>query len=177
MLPGLMQRHPLCLTSTRGLATHAALGPPVNSIDKPYYLKAPSYSHYRLIPDKSSPSAPADGHITRIADVECLYTSSSLAHQVERSSSVPATPTTSHCRFSAFSDNFVHWHEYPNQNQAVTCPNSLRMPVSWHPATSLDHCSSLSSDEDESCHLGLTSCLPAYSNTPNLHVVPPSLSL
>jgi hypothetical protein len=25
-----------------------------------------------LIPDKSSPSAPADGHITRIADVECL---------------------------------------------------------------------------------------------------------
>lgn len=129
MLPGLMQRHPLCLTSTRRLATHA-LGPPVNSIEKTYYLKAPSYSHCRLIPDKSSPSAPADGHITRIADVECLSTSSSLAHQVERSSSAPATPTTSHCRFSAFRDNFVHWHESLNQNQAVLCPNSLRMPLS-----------------------------------------------
>lgn len=149
MLPGLMQRHPLCLTSTRRLATHA-LGPPVNSIDKPYRLKVSNYSHCCLKPDKFSPSAPADGHITRIADVECLSTSSSLAHQIERSSSAPATPTTSHCRFSDFSDNFVHWHEYPNQNQVVSCPDSLRMPLSWHPATSRDHCSSLSSDEDES---------------------------
>jgi hypothetical protein len=154
-----------------------ALDPPNKCKDKLNCLKTPKDTHFRLLLDECSPSAPANGHIARIADVGCLSTFSSLAQHIERSSAAPATPTTKPCSFSAFSDYFVHWHEYPNQNQAVPCPNSLRMPLSWHPTTSVDHCSSLSSNEDESRHLGLISYLPAFFNTPKLHGVSLSLSL